>query len=346
MRHAFLTHKAVRVLLVGSVSFLPATLFAQTPPAAAAPTQQAAPALNKDEIVAFAKLQVNINKVQDSAQAQLAQPRNKTKQRQDELREKLRTDVAQVLQTAGVSEADFRRKTYLVSTDGATRRLFDSTVSAITGAPLPGTVVPAAAAAPVVANLPAGPVGTHIGHVVNMFGDTPGGIGLLPMAVAEARIASQHAQLGARDPNNLDAMKLHAGHVVHALDPSIVSTGPGRGYGVKRAALGAASHIDLAAKAQGASQNVITHAGHIGTAAKAAAARVDQVVALARQIQSATSASDAAKLYSQMIPLAQQLYDGVDANGDGRVNWADPEGGLAQAEQHIMLMLNAERPGK
>src|SRR6185503_1978052 len=111
--------------------------------------------------------------------------------------------------------------------------------------------------------------------------------GLLPMAIQEARTAATHAALGARDPNNLDAMKLHAGHVVHALDPSVVSTGPGKGYGAKRAALGVANHIDLAAKAAGASPNVVTHAMHIGTAAKSAAARADQVVALARQVQMA-----------------------------------------------------------
>jgi glycine/D-amino acid oxidase-like deaminating enzyme len=158
----------------------------------------------------------------------------------------------------------------------------------------------------------------------------------------EAKTAATHAALGARDPNNLDAMKLHAGHVLNALDPTIVATGPGKGYGAKRAALGVASHIDLAAKAPGASQNVITHAVHIGTAARSAAARADQVIALARQIQAATTAVEAAKLYSQMVPLAQQVYEGFDANSDGRIGWQEGEGGLAQAEQHVTLMLNGE----
>src|SRR5262245_29911194 len=100
----------VRAFLIGSIVVaVPFTARAQTPPAAAqqttsAPTQQPA-AMTKDEIAAFAKLQVAIGKVQDSAQAQLAQPRNKTKQRQDELREKLRTDVEEVLHHAGVSDS-------------------------------------------------------------------------------------------------------------------------------------------------------------------------------------------------------------------------------------------------
>jgi hypothetical protein len=334
--------------VIGALIALPVSARAQqTPPPAAqqttsAPTQQAA-GMTKDEIAAFARVQIAIGKAQDSAQAQLAQPRNKTSQMQAQLREKLRTDVQEILHHAGMTEADFQRKTYLVSTNQGMRSVFDSTISKITGVPLPGQLPPPVPASPMVANLPAGPVGVHIGHVVNMFGDTPGGAGLLPMAVMEAKTAAQHAALGARDPNNLDAMKLHAGHVVHALDPSVVNTGPGKGYGAKRAALGVASHIDLAAKAQGASQNVITHATHIGTAARSAAARADQVIALARQIQAATSAADAAKLYAQMVPLAQQVYEGFDANGDGRIGWQEGEGGLAQAEQHVTLMLNAEK---
>lgn len=342
MRRAFGAGTVVRSACLVAFALAPTAVVAQVT-RAAAPAQQSAPGMTKEEITAFAKLQVAIGKVQDSAQAQLAQPRNKTKQMQDQLREKLRTDVEQVLHHAGVSDAEFRRKTYIVSTDAEIRKSFDATISEITGAPLPGQAPTAIAAAPMVANLPAGAVGTHIGHVVNMFGDTPGGAGLLPMAVMEAKTAATHANLGARDPNNLDAMKLHAGHVLHAVDPSVVNTGPGKGYGVKRAALGVASHIDLAAKTQGASQNVMTHAMHIGSAARSVATRADQVVALARQIQSATTAADAAKLFSQLVPLAAQLYDGFDANGDGRIGWQEGEGGLAQAEQHVTLMLNAEK---
>ena len=39
-------------------------------------------------------------------------------------------------------------------------------------------------------------------------------------AMAEARVAVQHAGLAARNPANLDAMKLHAGHVINAVDPT------------------------------------------------------------------------------------------------------------------------------
>src|SRR5439155_16114125 len=134
----------------------------------------------------------------------------------------------------------------------------------------------------------------------------------------------------ARDPSNLNAMKTHAGHVINAVDPTIVAAGPGLGYGVKKAAMGVAAHIDLAAKAQGASQNVITHANHIATSAKNTVQRADQVVALAKQIQAATSAADAAALVSQLVSLTAQLTAGVDSNGDGRITWQEGEGGLQQ----------------
>ena len=94
---------------------------------------------------------------------------------------------------------------------------------------------------------------THIGHVADGWRDTPDNQGLLPTAIAEAKIAAQHAALAAKDPSNLDAMKRHTGHVLNAVDPEAMANGPGLGYGVKRAAAGAATHIELAAKSDGAS---------------------------------------------------------------------------------------------
>ena len=108
---------------------------------------------------------------------------------------------------------------------------------------------------------------THIGHVMDGFGDTPDGQGLLPTALAEAKIAAQHAALAAEEPNNLRAMKRHAAHVLNAVDPSEEDNGPGLGYGVKQAAAGIARHIELAAKSEGASQGVMTHSEHVATSA-------------------------------------------------------------------------------
>jgi hypothetical protein len=293
--------------------------------------------LSKDELTALAKVQLAIMAAHDSIGVQMSLPGNKKAQVQEELQDKVRTQVAGILQRAGMTEHDYQAKTFIVSTDPESRKAFDTIVAQLTGAPLPGQLPPANA---IVANLPAGQVGIHIGHVVNSFNDTPNAMGLLPLATAEANVAAQHALLAARAATNLDQMKLHAGHVINAIDPTIVTAGPGRGYGLKRAATGVATHIELAAKATGASQNVITHSNHIATSAKNTVTRADSMLAIAKRIQAATTVEEAAKLVNQLASLAPQLMAGMDANGDGRITWE--EGGLQTAQDHMNLMLQAE----
>lgn len=178
----------------------------------------------------------------------------------------------------------------------------------------------------------------HVGHVAEGFRGTPNGQGLLPTAIAEAEVAAQHAALAARDLEDLNGMKRHAGHVLHAVDPAEGSSGPGAGYGVKRAAEGVAQHIELAARADGASDAVKTHATHIATSARNTAQRAEQIAELARQIEDASETTEAADAVREMNELAQALVAGVDANGDGRVGWQEGEGGLQQAQTHLGLL--------
>jgi hypothetical protein len=188
----------------------------------------------------------------------------------------------------------------------------------------------------------ANPVATHLGHVRTAFPQTPGGEGLLPTALAEAQVAIQHAGLAASNPANLDAMKLHATHVVNAVDPSRVAQGPGRGFGVKRATEGVVQHIGFAAGAQGASQNVATHSGHITTAGQTVITRADEILALADRIAAAGTAAEAAALVQELQTVAGQLVAGRDANGDGRITWESGEGGLQHVEQHVGLLATGE----
>lgn len=200
------------------------------------------------------------------------------------------------------------------------------------------TLAPAALAAQATAH-------THIGHVADAFRGTPEGKGLLPTAIAEANVVAQHAALAARDPSNLDAAKTHAGHVLHAIDPSLAERGPGAGYGLKPAVTAAINHIGLAARAEGASQAVATHTGHITASLNNTAARTDRIAEIARQIQAAQAGTDVAALVNEMNTIAAQLVPGNDANGDGRVGWQENEGGLQQAEQHVGLLKQAEGIG-
>lgn len=343
-----LRYALVAALFGAAVAVHPAASAAQAATQGAASPPAAR--LSAEEVKVTAKAHVEIGQVQDSLGAQLAQARNKTPAAQEELRQKLRTQVTAVLGKHGLTDTEFQRRRFLVSTDDSARLVFDSAVAAITGQPLPGRAAPqsaAGAAPPMQAGpppaLPAGPVGVHLGHVVASFGDTPEKAGLLPTALAEARIAAQHAHLALRTPDDLAALKRHAGHVLHALDPAQEASGPGRGYGVKKAATGAAAHVELAARTDGASPNVKAHATHVATAARATVARADQVIALVRQVREAPTAQAAAALMGQVASLADQLIAGADANSDGRITWDTPEGGLQQAEAHATLLLAGEK---
>ena len=321
-----------RCLVVSSLVGAAVGRIAAQSPATASST------MGKDELTAFAKVQIAITVVHDSADAQLAQVRNKKVEAQTQLQNKLQADVAAILHHSGMTEAEYQHKVFLVSTDSTLRKTFDGVVAQLTGVPTPGQVVAAATI-----KVPDGMVGTHIGHVVNSFNDTPNKQGLLPVALAEARTAAQHAQLATRQLTNLDMMKLHAGHVINAIDPTLMPMGPGLGYGVKKASNGIVTHIELAAKVAGASQNVILHANHIATSARNTVERCDQAIAIAQKIQAATSATDAAALVGQLVSITAQLTAGMDANGDGRVTWEKGEGGLQQAQDHVNLMLAAEK---
>jgi hypothetical protein len=46
---------------------------------------------------------------------------------------------------------------------------------------------------------------------------------------------------------------------------------------------------------------------------------------------------------SQIVSLTEQLVAGADKNGDGRITWEEGEGGLQQAQEHVNLMLAAEK---
>jgi hypothetical protein len=292
-------------------------------------------ALTREQLLALAKAQTAITAAQDTSNQRLAKSGNKTDAAQQELKDKFQARVAELLQMNGLTMEQYQRGTFLVSTDTATRRVFDSLVVAVTGAPLPGAVQ-RGPQLPV----PAGPAGVHAGHVVNSFSDTPNlGQGLLPTAIAEARVAAQHAGLAGRMPDNLPYMQLHTTHVLHALDPSTVPgmMAPGANYGVKKAATGVVTHIGLAATSPGATPLIVTHSKHIEAAARNTLARVDQIIALGLKVRDAKTAAEAAGLVSQIAALADQLLAGQDANGDGRISVE--EGGLQTADEHTKLML-------
>lgn len=187
------------------------------------------------------------------------------------------------------------------------------------------------------------PALTHVHHVSLTFRGTPDEAGLLPTAVAEAEIALRHAELAAGDPTDLAAMQRHAGHVLHALDPSAVEDGgPGLGYGAIHAAERTAHYIGLAAISDGASESIRTHAEHIETAARNAVVTGTAAAELAGEVMDAEDAAVAAELLEELVERTGAMLNGLDADGDGSIGWQEGEGGLAQAARHLQLLRRAE----
>lgn len=182
----------------------------------------------------------------------------------------------------------------------------------------------------------------HIGHVMTGWSDTPEGAGLLPTALKEAEIALQHAELALSQPEDLQSIRLHSGHVLHAVDPLAIEGGPGLGYGLEQAASGVAAHINLAAGAQDASENVRVHAEHVAASARNVVVWSGEIVRLIRQIQTNDNPKHANIMAGSVKNLLVCVINGCDANADGTIDWGPGEGGLAQAQQHMTLMMQGE----
>jgi len=148
----------------------------------------------------------------------------------------------------------------------------------------------------------------HIGHVMTNWRDTPGTRGFLPVAIDEARVASLHAGLAAKS-TTLDDIKLHAGHVLNALDPAIESKGPGAGYGVKKAAAGALQHFEFAANADGATATITTQAAKVSSELSNVLQWTDQAIATAQRVRAATDTAEAAALAADLMNAIKRITD-------------------------------------
>ncbi len=182
----------------------------------------------------------------------------------------------------------------------------------------------------------------HIGHVMDLWQGTPDNMGLLAVAEAEAAIAVQHAELAVADAANLGAIKAHAKHVVNAIDPGAESRGPGRGYGLLRSAAGVIAHVELAEKSADSSPNIKQHGEHVRASADNVIVWGRRIIDLGKRIGEAEEAIVAYALATEILAVAQQITNGLDANEDGNVSWAAGEGGLKQARKHMFFMKSGE----
>ncbi|PYS42452.1 MAG: hypothetical protein DMG14_03960 [Acidobacteria bacterium] len=170
------------------------------------------------------------------------------------------------------------------------------------------------------------PAHLHLGHVMTNWRDTPSNVGFLIVAVADGKVAAIHADLAVKSSNNLDEMKLHAVHVLNALDSGIEQKGPGSGYGVKKAATGALQHLEFAVNAEGASANIKMLAMKVSALLNDVLQWTDRAITIAQKIRTAASAPEAATMANELATLTKQIS----------------EGGLQQAKTNMDLIMKRE----
>jgi len=170
------------------------------------------------------------------------------------------------------------------------------------------------------------PAHLHLGHVMTNWRDTPANVGFLIAAISDGRVAAVHADLAAKSADDLEAMKLHAGHVLNALDSSVEPKGPGSGYGVRKAATGALQHLEFAVQAEGVTANIKTHAAQVSASLNNVLQWTDQAVNLAQKIRTATTAAQAAVMVNDLTALTKNIS----------------ERGLQQAKTEMDLIMKGE----
>jgi hypothetical protein len=127
MRDRSLLGLALTVLFLMAAT-TPGTLYAQG--------GKAAPPVGEETLTTFAKAYVQIGIVRDEVGAELAKPGNKIDDAQQQLRERLRQQVAKIVQEHGMTEAEYAQLTLLVSTDDKQRQAFEAILARLTkGAP-------------------------------------------------------------------------------------------------------------------------------------------------------------------------------------------------------------------
>lgn len=176
---------------------------------------------------------------------------------------------------------------------------------------------------------------THLDHVRKSWQDTPGQVGLVTILEQEAKTALQHAQFATKDRNDFANIKMHTPHFRHAVKPEEVPNGPGKGYGVVKAARGVIAHMNFAMDASDASDSLKLHGQHVIQCAENIARWAEEVNTKGSFITGGASAVASAYYADESKELLGWILNGRDADGDGNITWQEGEGGLAQLKQHL-----------
>ncbi|GGX47255.1 hypothetical protein [Saccharospirillum salsuginis] len=182
----------------------------------------------------------------------------------------------------------------------------------------------------------------HLDHVGTEWPETPNQLGLLTTAINEATVAETHMTLALDHGGNLDTLKQHVGHVIHALDPEEQASGPGAGFGVIEGTDGAEKHMLYAAQSPGASDNIINNNLSVRNPLKNAESLAKKAVRRGKAVLEADSVAGAEEDLQAMAWLVNAMIHGIDENGDGVINADKTEGGLNIAREQLAEIREAE----
>lgn len=198
--------------------------------------------------------------------------------------------------------------------------------------------------------IPAGSL-LHIRHIVTAFPANPGGKAFLIGAEEQLALAIEHADLLQNEltAGNLREARRHAEHVVNILegekgpsfgdlDGDTIAQNPGDGFGVRAYLEGAKEHAELATDAEGATDEVKLHAGHVLISSDNTQARLDEAIAQALRVISSDSTTEAQPAADELSRLLEVAVNGQDANGDGVIAPVLNEGTLLVAYEHALFM--------
>jgi plastocyanin len=180
----------------------------------------------------------------------------------------------------------------------------------------------------------------HVKHVMSGFPETPEKIGLVPGALEQESVLSQHVTflLDSIAKNNLPLAKRHLEHIHNIATGNdgakdIDGNGkmevvpPGDGFGIFKYLTTAVQHADLAAKTADASDNIKVKANQIKTTAANASTTLTQIQDLVVKAAATTKAADMKPLADQIAQLNDTVVKGVP-DASGAVSPTKGSGGL------------------
>jgi serine/threonine protein kinase len=195
---------------------------------------------------------------------------------------------------------------------------------------------------------------THVRHLLFSFGATPGKVGLIRGLDADTLLLNDSAQqmlasFKVRDEAGLD---LHAERMLNVIlgnqseehkdwNGDDVIDDPGDGFGLLLNGenvgyiQGTFTHADLALTSPDATPNMLTHGSHV----KDCAANLDGWTAELRdQVRAILNTSfDSPELEGmvrQAVALADKIRNGIDVNGNEKIEPIPGEGGAVTAYEH------------